>query len=126
MPVNTIPVVATLAATAFLVVRENTRTTDNDKKEAELALSEAYNLTQGYYASRRNGAVKDYEKEHQVASAWDRASILLRQFDNNLAHRLKLKSRFWREGEAWSEEQIRLANIGLEDVRREGTVVLRA
>ena len=126
MPVNTLPIIATLAATAFLTIRENNRATAQEKQAAELALSNAYNKTEGYYATLKGGADKSQEKEYQVASAWDEVAILLRKFDENLAHRLKLKSRFWREGAAWSDEQIRLAKIGLDDVRREGTVVLRA
>ncbi len=125
LPVNTVPTIATLAATAFLIVRESKKSTANEKQKAELAISAAYNKTHAYYAYRNDGGEKDHFKEHEVAKAWNEAAILLRIFDFNLHHRLKLKSRFWHEGAAWSEEQIKLANIGLEDVRREGTIVLR-
>ena len=117
LPVNTIPAIVTIAAAAFHIVRENKKATKQQKIEAEEALKSAYNLTQGYYASLREGSGKDATREHQVAEAWDRASIRLREFDTTLSQRLSLKSRFWREGAAWSDEQITMANIGLEDVR---------
>ncbi len=126
LPVNTIPTIVTIAATAFLVVRENKKASEQQKASAEESLKSAYNLTHGYYASLQSGGDKDSIKEHEVAKAWDIASIRLRPFDTTLSQRLSLKSRFWREGAAWSDEQISMANIGLEDVRREGTVVLHA
>ena len=126
LPVNTIPTIVTMAAAAYVVIRENKASTKREKEEAELALSHAYTLTHGYYVSLNSGSDKNTDKEHLIAEAWNAASILLRKFDQNLANRLSLKSRFWREGAAWADEQIAGARIGLEDVRREGTVVLRA
>jgi hypothetical protein len=96
------------------------------KEKAEVSLSHAYNLTHGYYASLNDGAMKSHEQEHVIAESWNEVSIRLRNINTNLANRLSLKSRFWREGFAWTDEQIAGARIGLEDVRREGTVVLRA
>ncbi|MCG7866788.1 MAG: hypothetical protein JAY74_10495 [Candidatus Thiodiazotropha taylori] len=124
LPVNTIPIIVTLAATAFHVVRESNKANLQQKSSAEEALISAYNLTLGYYASLKSGTAKDTTKEHQVAEAWDVASIRLRPFDKTLSQRLSLKSRFWREGAAWSTEQIAMANIKLEDIRREGAIVL--
>lgn len=126
LPVNSIPTIVTIAAAAFHVVRENKKASEQQKASAEEALKSAYNLTHGYYASLKSGTAKNPTAEHEVAEAWDIASIRLRAFDTTLSQRLSLKSRFWREGAAWSDEQIAMANIGLEDVRREGTVVLRA
>jgi hypothetical protein len=126
LPVNSIPIIVTIAAVAFHVVRENKKATETEKRDAEIALKLAYNLTHGYYAVLQSGEGKNSQEEHKVANAWDDASIRLREFDINLSNRLSLKSRFWREGAAWSDDQIAMANIGLEDVRREGTVVLCA
>lgn len=126
LPVNTIPTIVTIAAAAFHVVRENKKATEQQKASAEEALRSAYNLTHGYYSALKQGAYKDPIREHEVAAAWDVASIRLRDFSTTLSQRLSLKSRFWREGAAWNDEQIAMANISLEDVRREGTVVLRA
>ena len=107
-------------------IREHKAATKREKEEAEASLSHAYNLTHGYYASLNEYTGKNTEQEHVIAEAWNEASIHLKQFNANLANRLSLKSRFWREGAVWSDEQISGARIGLEDVRREGTVVLRA
>ena len=126
LPVNTVPVLAAFAAAAFISIRENKTATKIEKGDAEIALSHAYNLTHGYYASLNAGSGKSAEQEHVIADAWSEASIRLRKINANISNRLSLKSRFWREGAAWTDEQIAGARIGLEDVRREGTVVLRA
>ena len=126
LPVNTVPILVTIAAAAFISIRDNKTTTKAEKENAEISLSHAYNLTHGYYASLNSGSDKSLGLEHDIAEAWAEAAIRLRKFNSNLSNRLGLKSRFWREGAAWSDEQITGARIGLEDVRREGTVVLRA
>lgn len=125
LPANTLPILVTIAAAAYLSIRENRTATKAEKENAEIALSHAYNLTHGYYASLNTGSVKNPDQERTIADAWGEASIRLRKFNANLANRLGLKSRFWREGAAWTDEQIAGARIGLEDVRREGVVVLR-
>lgn len=126
LPVNTVPVIVAIAAAAFVSIKDNKRATDAEKQEAEISIASAYNMTEGYYAALSNGQNKDHQKEHEIAYAWHEASIRLRKFNRGLSNRLGLKSRFWREGAAWTDEQIAMANIGLDDVRREGSVVLRA
>lgn len=126
LPVNTIPTIVTIATVAFHIVRENKKATQQEKLTAEEALKSAYNLPHGYYASLQNGSDKDPAREHEIAGTWDVASIRLRAFDNKLSRRLSLTSLFWREGAAWNDAQIAMASIGLEEVRREGTLRLRA
>jgi hypothetical protein len=45
-------------------------------------------------------------------------------FNISLAHRLGQKSRFWSEGAAWTDMQIKDAKIQLDLVRRDGRVRL--
>lgn len=126
LPANTLPILVTIAAAAYISIRENKTATKSEKEEAEIALTHAYNLTHSYYTLLNTGSSKSTSEEHTIADAWSEAGIRLRKFNANLSNRLGLKSRFWREGAAWTDEEISGARIGLEDVRREGTVILRA
>ncbi len=105
-------------------IEQNKRMSEQNKKEAKLALSKAFIETEGYYAGRATGQTKDVAKEHEVAALWDNVSICMEPFNIALAHRLGQKSRFWREGAAWSDEQIKAAKIQLDMVRRDGRVAL--
>ena len=104
----------------------------SEKKRAEtehvertlLALNDAYYVTKRYFAGLEAGAEPTREKQFEVAHKWDAVSYLVRRYDANLANRLGLKSRFWREGGAWSREQREQARIGLEQVRQDGRFLL--
>ena len=92
-----------------------------EDEEALLALSDAYHSTVKYYEF-----LKDHDRdkcvETDVAHKWEIVGILLQKRDSTLAERLKAKSRYWRDGATWSDEIIRQAGIGLEDIRREVTI----
>lgn len=88
------------------------------------ALSSAYYATQSYFASIKDGERPSRREQIALAEKWDHAGHLIRRYDENLASRLSLKSRFWREGGAWDKSQIAHANIGLENVRRDGRAML--
>lgn len=80
-------------------------------------LHSAYYATERYFESRRVGSARSIERE--VAYEWDRLSDLMRRYDANLASRLSLKGRFWREGASWSDRQIQDSGIVLSEIRRE-------
>lgn len=88
------------------------------------ALTDAYYETERYFAFINEGGVENRERQYQIAQKWDHLSNLIRKYDANLASRLSLKSRFWREGAAWSPEQVKEANIGLQKIRSDGRVLL--
>jgi hypothetical protein len=99
----------------------NSRERTKDQEEALLALSDAYHITESYYSHlERHG--RSNEREWEIADKWFRVGVLLRKYDQNLANRLDLKSRFWRDGGTWSNDAIRDAGIKLEDVWREVNV----
>ena len=126
LPVNTVPVIVAMAAAAYVSIRDDNRASAADKESAEISIHYAYSMTKGYYALLANGEPKDPEKEHNIAAAWHEASVRLRKFNKSLSNRLGIKSQFWYDGAAWTDEQISMAKIGLVDVKREGIVTLRA
>lgn len=101
-------------------VQNDKRFTEQQRQGAQLALSEAFHATESYYSELANGNGKSSSAEHKIAQLWDAAAICIEPFNSGLANRLGLKSRFWREGAAWSDQQIADANIQLEKVRRDG------
>lgn len=119
-----ITALAVLTIEAFRVIQKTKNATKEAKQNAERAISSAYNKTHGYYAMRKDGEQKDIMKEHELAQAWDEAAILLKKFDSDLSNRLSAKSQFWRDGGAWSDEQIQLKNISLKDVKKDSNITL--
>ena len=77
----------------------------------------------GYYAELDAGAAKDVRREHDIAALWDEAAIHAETIDSVMANRLGLKSRYWREGAAWSDEKIADAKIGLEKINWDARVL---
>ncbi|MBM0105881.1 hypothetical protein JM946_14210 [Steroidobacter sp. S1-65] len=113
------------AVTALLTALSQKKQADEAHVEQTLqALNSAYYATEGYFAALQEGGLPSQERQFQVAQSWDNASHMVRRYDQNLASRLSLKSRFWREGAAWTEEQREQANIGLAAVRRDGRLLL--
>ncbi|USR41214.1 hypothetical protein L1F06_007205 [Ectopseudomonas hydrolytica] len=104
----------------------------SEKKRAEKehtektlqALNEAYYATEAYFAGLEEGEEPSRQKQYEVAHKWDDLSHMIYRYNPTLASRLSLKSRFWRENCAWSEEQKQQANIGLDQVRRDGRLIL--
>ncbi len=115
---------AKITIDAIIAILKAQNATKKEKEKAEMAILSAYNKTHGYYAMRKNGEQKDIMREHELAQAWDEAAILLKKFDSGLSNRLSAKSQFWREGGAWSDEQIQLKNISLEDVKKDSNITL--
>lgn len=96
-----------------------------NKKDAKLALVKAFNETECYYALLASGENKDISKEYQIATLWDNVAVFIEPENPELAHRLNVKSRFWREGAAWTDEQIKDAKIELDRVKRDSQITLR-
>lgn len=105
-------------------VQNDGRFTEQQRQDAQLALSKAFHATESYYSELANGESKSASAEHKIAHLWDAAAICIAPFNSSLANRLGLKSRFWREGAAWTDKQIADANIQLEKVRHDGNFSL--
>ena len=105
---------------ASLIPREPRNRTHEDE-EALTALSDAYTETVQYYEFLKTNP-RDLAREAGIAFRWERVGILLEKYDPTLAERLNAKSRYWREGGTWSDQVIRQAGIGLDNIRREVTV----
>ena len=123
------PISATLLSIGSLVqaiLAEKRNQVDGNRKQAEeikIAISAAFHSTERYYALRQAGKPQDDGIEFEIAQQWETAAILIEPLDQNLANRLSLKSRFWREGGIWSDEEIRDAGIQLSRVRAEGMTI---
>lgn len=100
-------------------IQNKGRFTAEQQRATHLALSKAFHATESYYALLADGAKNDKKAEHEIAELWDAVAIHVQPFDSALANRLGLKSRFWREGAAWSDKQIADAKIQLDKVRRD-------
>jgi hypothetical protein len=100
------------------------RARTKDQEEALISLSDAYHATEDCYAYFAENRTSN-RREFEIADKWNRVGILLRKYNENLANRLDLKSRYWREGANWSDEAIREAGIKLEEVWREVNVLLQ-
>jgi hypothetical protein len=113
------------AIIAYLQLLEDKDRFDVEQRQtARLALSEAFHATESYYAILTAGQNKDISQEHHISDLWERAAIAIEPFSATLASRLGLKSRYWSEGAAWSDEQVALAKIQLRSVRRDANFSL--
>lgn len=117
--------VASLVVSVIALFPRDKRERTHDQEDTLLALSEAYHQTSAYLRSRESSG-RNEEREWDIALKWHRAATFLRCYDEGLAKRLGVKSRFWREGGVWSEEAIKEANIGLEAIWEEVNLRLRA
>jgi len=107
-----------------LIPRDKTRRSQHQEDTLQ-AISRAYHSTTKYYAALDRGKPRDKNTELDLAQQWESASIFVREYDSTLAQRLGLKSRFWREDGAWSDEMIDGAGIQLDRVRAEGMTLFR-
>jgi hypothetical protein len=87
--------------------------------EALVALGDAYFSTVNYYESNLCLSRNSRQEQLKLAEKWDRVANLTRRFDRNIASRFSLKSQFWQDGEAWDQNKIEGAKIGLESVRKD-------
>lgn len=100
---------------------------ERDHERATLALealSVAFYSTSAYYDTQFTDPDERRRAQYDLAQKWEHVADLLRPFSTHLWSRFNLKSRFWYEGETWSDEQAKNAKIGLESVRRDARFVL--
>ncbi|HOR77647.1 MAG TPA: hypothetical protein PLG04_02415 [Anaerolineaceae bacterium] len=112
-------IIALILKALSIIPRDRTKRSEHHEQTLR-ALSWAYHETEKYYASLSAGNANNLQMELDIAAAWEAAAILVERYDQTLAQRLGLKSRFWREGGIWTNEQIKQAGIQLERVRAEG------
>jgi hypothetical protein len=110
--------VASLFVSVIALFPRDKRQRTQEQENALLAVSEAYHQTAAYLRVREASG-RSEEQEWTIAEKWARAATLLRRYDQRLAQRLGVKSRFWREGGAWSDEAIKEADIGLSEIWQE-------
>ena len=118
------PVSSTLLSVASLLQSAKAEKR-NQIEEIKKAVSKAFHHTERYYTQREAGDMRNDGIEFEIAESWEAASILIEPLDSNLANRLSLKSRFWREGGLWSDQQIHDAGIQLDRVRAEGMILVK-
>ena len=98
---------------------------DERHKVAQDKLYIALNETRIYLADFRKGKV-DREQEKVISRLWREAAVALSVVDQSLADRCLIKMDFWADQERWSEEDIKKAKIGFDQVFRRARQVLRA
>lgn len=101
------------------------RAREQDHVEQVLnALGTAYFSTETYFANIESGQTPSRADQLDLARKWDHVANMIRRYDQNLASRFSLKSRFWSEGAAWERQQIREAKIGLQKIRMDARSML--
>ena len=113
-------VVVALSIAGVNELRNNTRISKQRKEAAESALAKAFNETECYYALLEHGAKRSIQAEHLISSRWDEAAAKFRNINRELAERMSAKSQFWRDGAAWSSEEIEAHGISLTEIRKAG------
>ncbi|PLY06764.1 MAG: hypothetical protein C0622_00665 [Desulfuromonas sp.] len=107
----------TAAVTSFIAYLEAKKANKtNDAIEALRVVIDASEETQTYLQKRAEGLERDRETEYSLAAKWSTAGFLMSRINKELSVRLSEKSRFWREPETWSSEQINEKNISLVSV----------
>lgn len=98
---------------------------DERHRVAQDKLYLALNETRMYLADFRKGKV-DREQEKVISRLWREAAIALRVVDQGLADRCLIKMDYWADPERWSEEDIKKAKIGFDQVFKRARQVMRA
>ena len=111
--------------TMMIPMLEAKRAREQDHVEKVLnALGTAYFATESYFANLESGPPPSRSDQLALAEKWDHVANVIRRYDQNLASRFSIKSRFWRDGATWDRHQIHLANIGLEKIRMDARSML--
>ncbi len=108
-------------ATTLDAKKEKDHERVNDALEA---LSEAYYSTLSYYETIDATSANRRSRQIELAQKWDRVSMLTRRYDEGLSSRFSLKSRFWKDGEAWTNQKISSAKIELAKIQKDGQFLL--
>lgn len=92
--------------------------------EALEALSNAYYSTLSYYEAIEAISGSRRLQQIELAQKWDKVSTLTRRYDIGLSSRFSSKSRFWKDGETWTNQQILAAKIELTKIQKDGQFLL--
>ena len=107
----------TAAVTSFIAYLEAKKANKtNDAIEALRLVIDASEETQTYLQKRAEGLERDREIEYRLAAKWSESGFLMSRINKELSVRLSEKSRFWRDPETWSSDQIKEKNISLVSV----------
>jgi hypothetical protein len=110
---------------AVLPILESRKEMDKDRvTEALNSLGDAFFSTEEYYETIYKSSDEQRKIQYELATKWDTVANLMRPFDSELSKRFLYKSKFWFDGEARTEEQIKSANIGLAKIRKDARFVL--
>lgn len=96
-----------------MIPMDSSKRTDQDEA-ALLAVSDAYYTTERYYEGTDLTAKPSI---YDLAHKWEHAATLLRKYDASISSRLSAKSEFWRSGGNWSDDAIKQAGIGLQQIK---------
>lgn len=94
-----------------------------EEEAALMALSDAYHSTEKFYRASSEFR-SDAQNQWDLADKWQRVSILTHKYDVDLANRLGHKGRYWREVGKWNDEELKAANIGLNTIWLETSMLL--
>ena len=71
------------------------------------------------------GFQRNIQTEEALARLWTEASVELRDVEPELAQRCFFKGQFWADRDAWTQDDIRKADIVLEKLRRDAQFLLQ-
>lgn len=109
----------------FGLVRKGKLKLDERQDEAITILYDVLSETQTYIARLNHGEKRDSNVERELARSWRRASMQLRPIDPEFAKICFDKGSFWTDPDYWSNEDIKKANIGIDNVCRKAKEMLK-
>ncbi|EDY17700.1 hypothetical protein CfE428DRAFT_4739 [Chthoniobacter flavus Ellin428] len=120
---------ASIAAISFLrdhLATRNERETEQrgSVDKGLIALREAASHTERYIDSRREGAERNTKIELELENLWYAVYVAMRNINEPLARRFRLKAGYWRDPEQWSEQTVTEAGIGLKRIVLEADFLL--
>ncbi|MFZ9717773.1 MAG: hypothetical protein ACO3BD_00320 [Chitinophagaceae bacterium] len=93
-----------------------------DKRElkdtALMSIATALNETYFYYNEIKNGALRNVQRERELATYWSAAAIAIRHFDLELAALCSDKSGFWINPDEYKQGEIKMHHASLDNIRR--------
>jgi hypothetical protein len=102
------------------------RQSDDLRSTAIRRVWQAVDKTRMFLASVRREEASEMIPNPELITLWSEASLAMSAIDNDLADRLRMKAEFWSDPEYWTEDQIRQARIGIDEVAREARRLISA
>lgn len=106
-----------LISQVLLLIPQEKRARTEAHEQMRIAVMDAFHKTEAYYSRRERGERNSQDNEFNIAQRWETASFLVEKYDKELAKRLGMKAQFWRDENIWSDDNIRSAGIGLNQVK---------